>query len=118
MNSRGEVAHIQVLGKSSSSEPANYRIISNFDFFWGDVREWFDSTAGGGFGRPTRRGTAQRLLNASLHDPAGITAEAIFKILSTKYVLANTAESSTIFQAIINVEKGVWNGSIPTIPVV
>ena len=78
-------------------------IITNFDFFWHDVREYFDPT-GGSMGLNTRRVVAQRQLNAS----AAITPDVLFSTINGKGTLADT-----IFQAIINVEKDVWNVSLP-----
>lgn len=42
---------------------SSYIIITNFDFFWNDAREWFDPTGGRMF-RP-RRLVAQKILDAS-----------------------------------------------------
>jgi hypothetical protein len=57
-------------------------------------------------GKPSRRVAAQTMLNATT--VGGITADVLFQTLNHKDVLADT-----VFQAIINVEKGVWNISQP-----
>ena len=72
----------------------------------GDIREAFDPTGGGGFLKPSRRVAAQKKLNAS----AAITPELLFETINAEYVLADT-----VFQAIINIQKGVWNISQPDI---
>ena len=36
-----EVAHVQTLGKSNFEERFDYILVTNFDFFWHDIREWF-----------------------------------------------------------------------------
>jgi hypothetical protein len=100
------VAFVQTLGQANMDERADYIIMTNFDFFWHDIREWFDPTGGGGMGKPSRRVAAQTMLNATT--VGGITADVLFQTLNHKDVLADT-----VFQAIINVEKGVWNISQP-----
>ena len=99
------VAYTQTLGQRNFNEPKEYIIITNFDFFFHDIREWFDPTAGGGFGKPTRRETAQKLLNESA---GSLTQDKLFEVINAKNVLADT-----VFQAIINIERGIWNTSIP-----
>jgi hypothetical protein len=47
---------------------------------------------------------------------AGLTAEVITATLNAKYVLADSDDDATIFQAIINVEKGLWKTAIPKTP--
>ena len=98
------VAFVQTLGQHNPFERDDYIIITNFDFFFHDVREKFDPTGHGGFLKPTRRAAAQKILNASQH----IDAEVLFDTINAEYVLADT-----VFQAIINVEKGIWNISQP-----
>ena len=58
------VVHVQTLGAPGEGEArADYVIMTNFDFFFGDVREHFDPTAGGGgLGRPSRREAAEAFL--------------------------------------------------------
>lgn len=105
------VAHTQVLGRPEGNfeEPADYIIMTNFDFFWHDVREYFDPTGTkpGGIFHP-RRKMAQTILNATLDSGAPLTAEVLFNVINAPGVLADT-----IFQAVINVEKGIWNVSQP-----
>jgi len=98
------VAHTQVLGKPNFDERNDYIIMTNFDFYFHDIREWFDPTAGGGFGKPSRRKAAQKVLNAS----SVLTPQILFEAINTKYVIADT-----IFQAIMNVETGSWTTSQP-----
>lgn len=99
-----DVAYVQALGEHNFEERDDYLIITNFDFFFHDIREHFDPTGGGGFSKPSRRVAAQKILNASTH----ITPEVLFETINAEYVIADT-----VFQAIINVEKGVWNISQP-----
>lgn len=96
------VAHVQTLGQTNMEQRDDYIIITNFDFFWHDIREWFDPT-GGKIGHP-RRIAAQAVLNAS----AVLTPEVLFNAINHKGVIADT-----IFQALINVELGLWNVSQP-----
>jgi hypothetical protein len=91
------------LGQSNPQCRSDYIIMTNFDFWWGDIREWFDPTARE-IGHP-RRLIAQAVLNAT----TPLTPEIISSALSTKGVLA----FDTIFQAMINVEKGLWNLTLP-----
>jgi hypothetical protein len=97
------VVHSQVLGDLNYQERDDYVIMTNFDFYWRDVREWFDPTGGNGVGHP-RRLAAQRVLNAS----KVITPEVLWEAINTKGNFADT-----VFQAIINVEQKLWNISIP-----
>jgi hypothetical protein len=99
-----DVAYVQTLGQPNFEEKKDYLIITNFDFFFHDIREHFDPTGGGGFAKPSRRVAAQTILNASTH----ITPQVLFDTINAEYVIADT-----VFQAIINVEKGVWNISQP-----
>lgn len=101
----GYVAHTQTLGKHNFDERDDYIIITNFDFFWHDIREYFDPT-GGSIGPNTRRVVAQRRLNAS----SVLTPEVLFEAINGKGTIADT-----IFQAIINVEKDIWNVSLPEV---
>lgn len=98
------VVHQQVLGgEASDQERADYVIMTNFDFYWRDVREWFDPTGGLGAGHP-RRVAAQQVLNAA---PV-VTPEVLWAAINAKGNFADT-----VFQAIINVEQKLWNISIP-----
>lgn len=96
------VDYTQTLGKKNFEERDDYIIMTNFDFFFHDLREWFDPTGGKMFA--PRRIEAQKLLNAS----SAITPELLFETINHPGVLADT-----VFQAIISVEKGMWNISQP-----
>ncbi|KAL1499283.1 hypothetical protein AB1Y20_011492 [Prymnesium parvum] len=96
------VAFTQTLGQPNYDERADYIIMTNFDFFWRDLREWFDPTGGRLF-RP-RRLVAQKLLNAS----KVLTPQVLFDTINAEGVIADT-----VFQALINVEKDIWNVSQP-----
>mmetsp|Transcript_43487 Transcript_43487/g.60374 ORF Transcript_43487/g.60374 Transcript_43487/m.60374 type:complete len:344 (+) Transcript_43487:1-1032(+) len=96
------VAHVQTLGQPNFEERSDYIIITNFDFFFHDFREYFDPT-GGQIGHP-RRIAAQEFLNAS----TVLTPEVLFETINHKGVIADT-----IFQAVMSVEAGLWNVSQP-----
>jgi len=100
------VAHVQTLNQAGGNfdERDDYIIITNFDFYFHDIREDFDPTGGGGGLKPSRRVEAQKILNST----AILTADVLFNTINHKLVIADT-----IFQAIINVEKGIWNVSQP-----
>ena len=74
-----------------------------------------DPTGGYGIGHP-RRVEAQKLLNAT--SEGSLTPEHLYEVISSKGVFAGDADAvdgdGTVFQAIINVETGLWNVSIPT----
>ena len=97
------VAHLSTLG------PAAYVIVTNFDYWWHDVREYFDPT-GGHLGLP-RRVAAQRILNASLNAGLALTPELMNATISADGVLADT-----IFQAVADVEVGLWAIAQPALP--
>jgi len=97
----------QTLGEKNFDERDDYIIMTNFDFFWKDLREYFDPT-GGQIGHP-RRIAAQKLLNAT--EEGSLDGETLFNVINAQGVLADT-----IFQAIINVELDIWNISLPDIP--
>jgi len=97
------VAFQLTLGQPNPECRSDYIIITNFDFWWHDIREWFDPSAGE-IGHP-RRLIAQGVLNAT----ETLSAEAVYKAISTKGVQA----TDTIFQAIMSVEKNLWNVSFP-----
>ena len=99
-----DVAFTQTLGQKNFEERSDYIIMTNFDFFHHDVREYFDPT-GGEVGHP-RRIAAQQLLNSTAAN--SLTPEFLFETINAKGVIADT-----IFQAIINVETGLWNVSMP-----
>ena len=89
------VAHLSTLGQTA------YVIVTNFDYWWHDVREYLDPT-GGHVGLP-RRVAAQRILNASLNAGLALTPELMNATISADGVLADT-----IFQAVADVEVGLW----------
>jgi hypothetical protein len=82
----------------------NYIIMTNFDYPWHDVKELFDPTSVKGLGH-SRRKDAQKILDAA---PV-ITPELIFSTMNDDGVMAK----ETIFQVVMNVEKGLWNASLP-----
>ena len=51
-------------------------MVTNFDYYWHDVREWFDPTGSKGIGHP-RRIEAQKLLNST----ANLTPEFLFSVI-------------------------------------
>ena len=102
------VAHLSTLGVAASGQPASYVIVTNWDFWWHDVREWFDPT--GRVGLP-RRVAAQRILNASLNAGLALTPELMNATISADGVLADT-----IFQAVADVETGLWSIAQPVPP--
>merc|ERR1719291_1020034 len=81
-----------------------YIIMTNFDYIYHDIKEWFDPTGGYGIGHP-RRVAAEKILNAS----NAITPDVLFGALNDFGVMAN----DTIFQALMNVQTGGWNVSLP-----
>lgn len=98
------VAHYQTLGQRNFEEREDYIIITNFDFFYHDIRAYFDPT-GGEIGHP-RRVVAQQVLNATT--TGQLTPQVLFDAINAKGVFADT-----IFQAIMNVETSLWNVSQP-----
>uniref|UniRef100_A0A7S3S9H7 Uncharacterized protein n=1 Tax=Emiliania huxleyi TaxID=2903 RepID=A0A7S3S9H7_EMIHU len=64
------VAHTQTLGRHNYLQPPEYILITNFDFFFHDVRELFDPTGGHILGTP-RRVAARR---AGSGTPPGMRA--------------------------------------------
>ena len=98
------VAHLSTLGPSAA-----YVIVTNFDYWWHDVREYLDPT-GGHVGLP-RRVAAQRILNASLNADLALTPELMNATISADGVLADT-----IFQAVADVEVGLWSIAQPVLP--
>ena len=97
------VAHLSTLGQTA------YVIVTNFDYWWHDVREYLDPT-GGHVGLP-RRVAAQRILNASLNAGLALTPELMNATISADGVLADT-----IFQAVADVEVGLWAIAQPVLP--
>ena len=106
------VAHTQTLGQHNPYQREDYIIITNFDFFFHDLRENFDPTGGCLPLNPlkpgchNRRVAAQLRLNAT--ETRALTEERLFEIINAEGTLADT-----IFQAVINVEKRLWNVSQP-----
>lgn len=98
------LAYQLTLGKRNYKCRDDYIIVTNFDYVFHDVREWFDPTGGYGIGHP-RRVAAQKLLNQSAH----LTPDVLWSTINDKGVMAK----DTIFQALINVETGSWNVSLP-----
>lgn len=83
---------------------SKYIIMTNFDYVYHDIREWFDPTGGKGIFHP-RRQAAQKILDAA----SAITPDVLFSTLNNFEVMAK----DTIFQMIANPEKGLWNVSLP-----
>jgi hypothetical protein len=79
-------------------------IMTNFDYVYHDHKEWLDPTCLKGIGHSRRIG-AERILNKS----AVITPELLYSVLNDEAVMA----PDTIFQAIMNVEKSIYNTSLP-----
>ena len=100
------LAHTQTLGQPNFEERSDYIIMTNFDFYWHDKREYLDPSAGMRHLFHPRRVAAQRLLNAT--KLGEITPEILFTILNADGVLADT-----VFQAVMSVEQGLWNVSMP-----
>jgi len=96
------VAQLLTLGQHNFQCRDDYIIVTNFDYFFHDIREYFDYT--GEIGHP-RRIQAQKLLNASLD----LNKDVLFNTISAKGVFA----TDTIFQAIMSVELNLWNVSLP-----
>lgn len=97
-------AYQLTLGQHNFECRADYIIVTNFDYWWHDIREWFDPTGIRGIGRP-RRIAAQKILNAS----KVLTPAVLFSALEDTGDLAK----DTIYQAIMNVEAGLYNVSLP-----
>eukprot|EP00928_Gymnodinium_smaydae_P071335 TRINITY_DN54958_c0_g1_i1.p1 TRINITY_DN54958_c0_g1~~TRINITY_DN54958_c0_g1_i1.p1 ORF type:complete len:438 (-),score=86.34 TRINITY_DN54958_c0_g1_i1:199-1455(-) len=92
------------LGRSNYGCRDDYILVTNFDFYWHDIKENFDPTARGGHKLP-RRIAAQKLLNAT----EVISPETLSSVINDRMVLA----TDTVFQAIMSVEDGLWNVSLP-----
>lgn len=100
-----EVVYKMTLGQQNFGCRDDYIVVSNFDYWWHDIKENFDPTARGGHKLP-RRVAAQQLLNATTEP---FTPQNLFAILDSHYVQA----TDTIFQAVMSVEDGLWNVSLP-----
>lgn len=81
-----------------------YIIMTNFDYIYHDIKEWFDPTGVKGIGHSRRIG-AEKLLNST----DAISAEVLFDVINNDAVMAK----DTIFQAIFNVEKNIFKSSLP-----
>lgn len=92
------VAHTLDLGVA----PSGYLLVTNFDYWWHDVRAWFDPTSGHLL-RP------RRMVAAKLLDAAGTLTPAVLNAT----INADGVLADTVFQAIINVEKDLWLTSKP-----
>ena len=80
--------------------------MTNFDFYWDDVREWFDPTGGNGMFHP-RRIAAEKYLTE--HSGEGrITDEVLWGALNNKGTFADT-----VFQGLFNVEKDKAELTVP-----
>ena len=101
------VAHVQELPEG---EKNSYIIMTNFDFFFHDIREFFDPTGLGpngkhsGFGNPSRRKAAQAVLDSA----SALTPDLLYSTINGDWTIADT-----VFQLIGSVEKNVWNISAP-----
>jgi len=78
--------------------------MTNFDYIWHDIREHFDPTSTAGFGKSRRVG-AQKILDKT----DVITPQVLFDAINNPVTLAK----ATIFQAVMSVENGLWNVSLP-----
>ena len=101
------VAHTQVLGEENDKERRDdYIIMTNFDFYWGDVREWFDPTGGNGMFHPRRVAAEEYLAKHSR--PGTITDQVLWDTLNNKGTFADT-----VFQGVFNVEKAAATLTVP-----
>jgi len=94
-----DVYHVQTLGPNKN----DYILITNFDFWDHDKKEWLDPTSIH-FGHSRRVG-AETLLNASNN----INYEYLRKVMSDDEVMAK----DTIFQAFMNVEANSYRTFLP-----
>ena len=79
-----------------------YIIVTNFDYIYNDVREWFDPTSVNGIGN--RRVAATKIL-----DKHAITPHLLLAVLNDPGVMAK----DTIFQALINVKHHSYQAFLP-----
>merc|ERR1712183_1203715 len=84
----------------------DYIIQTNFDYYWHDIKEFFDISTHKGFGH-SRRKAAMRIMNAT----ASVTPAVLWKTITDVDVQAK----DTIFQVIMNVETGLWNASLTSL---
>jgi len=94
-----DVYHKLTLGPNKN----DYVIITNFDYWDHDIKEWFDYTSVH-FGHSRRIG-AERILNASKN----INEDQLYKTMNDDEVLAK----DTIYQAFFNVEKDSFKSFLP-----
>ena len=87
---------------------SDYIIMTNFDFYWGDVREWFDPTGGNGMFHP-RRVAAQKYIEENSVEGA-VTDDVLWGALDDKGTFADT-----VFQGVFNVEKRENSLTVPDI---
>jgi len=95
-----DVYHTLTLGPNKN----DYILITNFDFWDHDIKEWFDYTSIHGLGHSRRIG-AETILNASKN----INYDVLYKTVSDDEVMA----TDTIFQAFFNVEKDSYKSFLP-----
>jgi hypothetical protein len=98
------VTHQLTLGQPNYGCRDDYIIVTNFDFWDHDIKEWFDPTSEKGLFHP-RRIAAQKLLNTS----EALTPDVVFSVIDDDNVRA----TDTIYQALMSVEAGVFNVSLP-----
>jgi len=103
------LSHQVVLGQDNVGCREDYILVTNFDYWFHDRRELFDTTGNwpnGKLGQTPRRVAATKLLDGA---PV-ITPDVLNSTINAENVIADT-----IFQAIINVEKGIWDVSQPVL---
>jgi len=98
------VTHQLTLGEPNYECRDDYIIVTNFDFWDHDIKEWVDPTSEKGLGHP-RRIAAQKLLNAS----STLTPDVVFSVIDDDGVRAK----DTIYQALMSVEANMFNVSLP-----
>lgn len=86
------------------NESDRYIIMTNFDYVYGDLKEYFDPTSPMGIGHSRRKG-AMKLLEQTPH----FTPESLMNLMFDDEVVAK----DTIFQAVFNVEKNTMTSRLP-----
>jgi len=81
-----------------------YIVMTNFDYVYGDLKEYFDPTSPMGIGHSRRKG-AMKLLDQTNN----ITAEGLMDLMFDDEVVAK----DTIFQSVFNVEKNSVDMRLP-----
>lgn len=100
------VSHTLELGKLDVDiDDPNYIIMTNFDFYFHDIREYFDAT-GGRIDRPRRIVAQKQLSKLSVYEP-----DALYGVINLEGVIAG----DTIFQAIMSVKADLFNTSLPVL---